>query len=81
MVFACMGDVVSLRIVRATEDLGVRKIFQQGLDELGRIFELAMVLQQGFNELRRSLQLGMVCVCMGDVVSLRIVRTYGGSWS
>ena len=69
-----MGDGGSPRIVQATEDLGVMRIFQQGLDELGRIFELATVLQQGFDELERSLQLGMVFVCMGDVVSLRIVR-------
>ena len=41
-----MGDVVSLGIVRAMEDLGLRGNFQQGLDELGRNFELATVLQQ-----------------------------------
>ena len=81
MVCACMGDVVPLRIVRATEDPGVRKIVRQGFDELGRIVEPATVLQQEFNEFGRSLQLGAVCVCMGDVLSLRIVRAYGKSWS
>ena len=46
--------------MRATEKLGVSRIFQQGLGELGRIFQLATVLKQGFDELgRRSLQLGM----------------------
>ena len=49
--------------MRATEKLGVRRIFQQGLDELGRVFELAKVLQQEFYELGRSLQLGMIVVC------------------
>ena len=74
MVFVCTGDVVSLRILRDREYLGVRRVFQRGLNELGRICELAMVLQQGFDELG-SLQLGMGVVCMGNVVSLRIVRS------
>ena len=58
-----MGDVVLLRILRPTEALGVRGIFQQGLDELGRICELAMILQQGFYELGRRLQLWNSFVC------------------
>ena len=66
-VFVCVGDVVSPRIVRATEGRGVKGIFQQGLDELGRICELAAVLQQGFDG-------GWFLFAWGDVVPLRIVR-------
>ena len=57
-------------MLRATEKLGVRRIFQQGLDELGRFFDLATFLQQGVAEVGRSLQLGMV-----------FVASFGEAWS
>ena len=61
---------LGMAFLRATGKLGVRRIFQQGLDELGITFELATVMQQGFDELGRSLQLGMV-----------FVASYGEAWS
>ena len=39
-----------MAFLRATGKLGVRRIFQQGLNELGMIFELATVMQHGFDE-------------------------------
>ena len=69
-----------MAFLRATGKLGVRRICQQGLDELGMIFELATVMQQGFDELGKSLQLGMVFLCCELWRSLELGGLFNNDW-